>query len=129
MLPAVEHALARLPAPVSDLILRECYILAVGASLRGWTCLPLATEGLCPVMVSGAGGFDSIVEVVCHEASHRWNGPDLVAGVTAPTEAARAEFLAYAAREGWPLAAFEARAAEDERLAELCAAAWSGADA
>jgi hypothetical protein len=124
VLPAVEHALSRLPACVRDLVLRECYTLAVGARLRGWTSAPLATAGLCPIVVSGSE-FEPIVSVTLHEASHRWHASPLVAEGTAPTEAERAEFLAFARAEGWPLAEFERRAAEDERLAELCALAWA----
>jgi hypothetical protein len=126
--PAVEHALSRLPAPVRDLVHAQCYILGVGARLRGWTSAPLATAGLYPIQVSGRE-FDGIVNVVAHEAAgHRWHASALLADVTdvtAPTEREHAEFLAYAAREGWPISEHEGRVAENERLAELCALAWS----
>jgi hypothetical protein len=124
LLPAAEAALARLPEPVRALVISECYIMAVGGRLRGWTSAPLKTEGLCPIQISGTE-FHSIVSTVAHEAGHRWHAPALLAGGTTPTEHERAEFLAFARAEGWPLAAHEARKAEDERLAELCAAAWT----
>lgn len=126
MLPAVEHALSQLPAPVRNLVASACYIVAVGGRLRGWTSAPLATAGLSPIVVSGAE-LETLAEVTVHEAAHRWHARPLPAEVTAPTHAEQAALLSHARAEGWPLAAAEARKADDERLAKLCALAWSAA--
>jgi hypothetical protein len=125
MQPAVERALSRLPAPVRDLVINGCFVVAVGGRLRGWTSAPLATAGLYPIVVSGSE-LESVAHVVVHEAAHRWHAPPSVPGATALTATERVAFLSYAQREGWPIDEAEAHAADDERLAELCALAWRG---
>jgi hypothetical protein len=127
ILPAVEHALSRLPAPVRDLVIGECYFIAVGGRLRGWTSAPLATANLCPIVVSGSE-FGPIVQTVLHEAAHRWHASPLVSERTQPTAAEYAALLAYATREAWPLEAHARAVAEEERLVDLLAGAWIGGE-
>jgi hypothetical protein len=126
LLPAVEHALIRLPGPVRDHVVDACYVLAVGAHLAGWTSPPLATAGLCPIVVSGSE-FEPAVRITLHEAAHSWHSPSLAAEVTMPTHVERAALLAYARDHGWPLATAAASAADDEALAHACTWAWLAA--
>jgi hypothetical protein len=126
LVPAIDHALARLPRPVHDYIVESCLILAVGASIAGWTTVQPLPVGL-PIQISGAA-FEAIVHTLVHEAAHQWHAPPRRALAEALSLAEGAEVLAAARADGWPIAAAEARKAEDERLAELCAVAWAQED-
>jgi hypothetical protein len=125
LVPAISHALARLPRPVHDYLVEACVVLAVGGRLRGWTTLAPLPVAL-PIQISGAGAsFEAIMHTLVHECSHVWHTPPRRALAEALSLAEGAEVLASARADGWPIAAAEARVAEDERLAELCELAWT----
>jgi hypothetical protein len=127
MLAAVKYALlSRAPAPVRDYVLSDCYVIAAGARLRGWTSAPIATAGLCPIVVTGQE-WSAIVDTTLHESAHRWHAPPETAYAVSPTNEQYEAVLAYARREGWPVDAFERKVAAEERLATLCALAWCAA--
>ena len=126
LVPAVEHALTRLPTPVRAFVLGECYVLGIGWQIVGWTAAPLATARLYPIVVAGCE-FEAVARVTVHESAHRWHAHPLVAEVTMRTEGEYAALLAYARAERWPLAAAATRAADDEKLAQLCTLAWAPA--
>jgi hypothetical protein len=125
LLPAVEHALSHLPEPVADYVISAAYFIGVGSRLAGWTSPPLATAGLIPIVVSGSES-DRLERLARHECGHVWHMSPEVVEAHAPTVGERAALFAYARREGWPVAEAEARAADDERLAQLCERAWTG---
>jgi hypothetical protein len=122
MLPAVVRGLCRLPAFVSDAVVRECAFFLIGGRLLG------SYGGSAPAdraVVQIAGGPD-VEETVMHESAHGFLG-------RLPTErsemvslVARERVMALARVERWPAVELVAqKTAREERMVSALEQIWS----
>ncbi len=70
LLPVILDTIVVLPAPVIDMVLRECATIAVGRSTAGWISGPLPNRR--PIGLSGALKNQDVADTLRHEIGHAW---------------------------------------------------------
>jgi hypothetical protein len=122
MVEDVEAAVASLPEPVQFTLGNEAMFLVGGRRWRGWTGPPLRDTDRAPVFV--VDGPD-LPWTVAHEAAHRHLASPFVLMAESLTVREEQQLVAFATREGWPVAAADVRADEEHRLIDILVRAWT----